>query len=192
MAKDPLTEFVDDHARVLTEKLDEYSVEVGWLLALILAYGGAFLAVNRDPVAAGAIVFVGVMILAYFGRAGKIPSRLRFFHRSCESARVRRRWDRAIRHCEFKHRIPISHIEHTEDGYHARIKVGWGISLRDLQLQKERLAASMRLGELLIEREEMGHAGEGRAILTILIQEDYLEGAGGQQWPVPRPPKEFQ
>jgi hypothetical protein len=105
-----------------------------------------------------------------------------------ESTRVRRRWDRAVRYCGFTHPFPISKIERREDGYHACIAIGKGRSLRDLNLQKDRLAAEMGIGELWFDRDP-ANAGKGTAMMTIVVQNDYLTDAAKTSWPLPKPPK---
>ncbi len=128
-----------------------------------------------DPIViAWAMPFVGVMVFLCFRR---------------DSVQIRRRWNRAIRYCEFKHPVPISKIRRAEDGYHARIQVGKGISLRDLQKEKHRLEAEMGIGELWFDRENPANAKFGTATITIVVQSDYLADAARARWPIPKPPR---
>ena len=199
MADDPITQTINEWADDLTTGLTagfnaagsilrKYGVEAAWLMAMALTYGGIFLLTGRDPVVAAAILFVGIMILLYFGRTERVHPRLRLVHRSCDSARIRRRWNAAVDHCGFKHPIPITKIVRAQDGYQARIQVGKGISLRDIQIQKERLAATMGIGELWLDRDP-ANAAIGTAILTIVVPSDYLAEAAKAEWPLPKSPR---
>lgn len=193
--KDPLTEIVDSHADALTGAIDNlfqeawnHRVELSWAAVSVGALAGVYLASQGHLLVLLVVFLVALWAHRHLKRSGRHPHLMR---KSLDASRIRRRWDRAIDHCGFSHAIPISRIRRTDEGFAARLRVGWGISLRDLQLQKERLAASMGIGELMIDRDPH-NAATGDATLTIIVQDNYLEIAEKQRPPLPSPPKEFR
>lgn len=187
MAKDPLTEALDQSANAVEDVLGElgsifleYGVELVLFAAAAVVYGGIFLATGHDFVIAGVYTFIVVLVLLGIGRRmEEINPRMRLLRRTLDTARVRRNWQRAVKHCGFKHAIPVTRVERVSAGYRARVKVGRGIAFKDLEMRKEPLAASMSLRELRIRRDSH-NAATGT---VTFVSNDVLEDIGGTSWP---------
>lgn len=187
MSKDPVTEALDQSVNALEGALGEagtlaleYGAELALVAAVAALYGGIYLATQRSAVAAGVYTFLIVVVLVGIGRRmEEYAPRLRLVRRALDTARIRRSWDHAIKHCGFKHTMAISNVERVSAGYRARVRVGRGIAFKDVEMRKEQIAASMAIRELRIRRDPH-NAATGN---VTFVRNDVLEDVGGTTWP---------
>lgn len=187
MSKDPLTEALDQSANAVEDVIGElgtivveYGVELVLGAALVALYGGIYFATSRSFVIAGVYTFIFCIVFLGIGRKmEEFNPRFRFLRRVLDTSRVRRGWYRAVKHCGFKHPIPVNGVERVSAGYRARVRVGRGISFKDLEMRKEPLAASMAIRELRI-RKDPHNASTGT---VTFVSNDVLEDIGGTSWP---------
>lgn len=181
MAKDPLASFfesqgggsLDESFNQLGLAIQEYRVELLWLGVTAAIFVAFYFIMHQNALGAGAIVYAIWMVLISFR-----PSRTAV-RRSLAKSSVRRSWDRAIKHCGFRHPIPMRRVERVSSGYRAQIRVGRGVSFRDLEVKREQLAASMSARELKLKR-DVHNAATG--VVTV-VRNDPLADVAGTIWP---------
>ncbi len=191
MAQDPLTEVIDGVVKEFegaiggifsgSNPLSGYATEIFWVLAAVAAFAGIFLAnIGAGPIAAGVYFVPLLAFLRWLGsRMQNVEPRLRFVRRSLDSSRTKRKWGIAVQHCGFKHPIPVSKVTRVPAGYRARVRVGHGISFKEVEMRREHLAASMGIRELVVSRDAQ-NAATGT---VTLVTTDLLADVAGAAWP---------
>lgn len=127
--------------------VQEYWVELLWIVgtAAVWAAFQAFLHVPAVNAAVYVVILWAILIA--------LPRTREYLMDNLLKADVRRRWNRATRDCGLPHLIPLAKLEPVATGYRCRIRVGKGVSFADLEMRREKLAASMGVRDLLFYRD---------------------------------------
>ena len=181
MAKDPLANLFEGKGKNgsgegfggLEETFQEYRVELVWIGVTAVVFGALYVAMHRSAVSAGAIVYaIWVVLLAF-------PPSRRAVKQSLTTSGIRRRWDKAVQHCGFRHTIPLKRVERVAAGHRAQIRVGRGVAFVDLDRKREQLKASMGIRDLKF-RQDVHNAQTGT---VTFIRQDPLADVAGTSWP---------
>ena len=155
MSQDPVSDFIGNYEKALegalksTEDLaQEYRVEIVWLVGLAVIWGAFIVLLDRTAMTAA--IYTVLMLAIALG----FPFTRRYINNTLMQSNLRRRWDRAIRHAGFKHLIPLKHFQHVHVGYQAEMRVGKGVTVKDLEMRCEQLAASMGIRNLKVRRHD--------------------------------------
>lgn len=170
--KDPITDAVSHYEKALDGALhsaedlaQEYRVELAWLGIAGVIWGLFVVLLHRTPLVAA--IYTGllfILTLAY-------PVTRRHIGRTLLQSDIRRRWDRAIHHAGFKHKVPLKNFQKVHVGYQAEMRVGKGVAVKDLELRREQLAASMGVRELKVKR----HSHNAQLGTVTFVKTDTLE-----------------
>jgi hypothetical protein len=154
------------------ESLAGYRVELALVVAGVAAFAGGWIGLREDPITAAIqtiAIAVGVLVTPWTGR------RVR---RVLAAAAIRRRWDRATRHCGLEH-VRAGRVRALWSGHRIELHLTHGQTFSQLDACAESLAASMGAREIQVERSPDNAA---RGAVVVPGDDPFVEAAGAR-WP---------
>ncbi len=165
-------ERVERMAEDIGRALAEYRVELAFAAVLGAAFAGLWLGLHQVPVTAAiqTVVLVAVLLVAPW--TGGPP------RRALAAAAVRRRWDRATRHCGLEH-VRVKRVRPLWSGHRIELHLTRGTTFLTLDMASEALAASMGVRGLEVDRSP---DDASRGSVVIPGDDPFIEAAAAR-WP---------
>ncbi len=150
----------------IEEAAEEYRVELFWLGLVVVVWAVLVLLLHRTPLTAGIYVVSALAVLAY------LPTTRGRIRELFVKADVQRRWNRAVRHCNWGHpnwgahkpgRIRLYDLERMVDEVYAHKEATDSASLQKMAAQnEERAKAGLPLSnpDATAERKGTGYKGK--------------------------------
>ncbi|MGD0632492.1 MAG: FtsK/SpoIIIE domain-containing protein [Terracidiphilus sp.] len=157
---------------IFAERVAAFRVELAFLAFAGVVFAGLWLGLREDPVTAAIQVLVVAVLLLLMPRSGA-PIRRRL-----TAAAVRRRFDRATRHCKLEH-IRVTGVHALWSGHRIDLHLTHGQTFAAIETYGESLAASMGVRDVQVERLE-GDASRGSVVIP---GDDPFIAAAAARWP---------
>ena len=188
MARDPLQDVVNNLEKSLEEAVtsggvlaEEYRVELLWIGIPVAIWCAIMLLLHRTPMTAG--IYTMALAMAVLA----IPAVRYRMGDALVKSKLRRNWHRAVTHAGFRQSVRLDKFEKVATGWRARIRVGKGIAVKDLEMRREHIAASMGIRELRLKRDEHNaQTGTVTFIMDIMPVVRMPEGKGKTKEGPPR------